>query len=42
MHDESHFLGLAIDEDGEAGMTSDRIKEWVAQLQAELGVAVAV
>lgn len=42
MHDDSHFLGLVIDEDGEAGMTSDRIKEWVAQLQAELGVAVAV
>jgi flavodoxin I len=42
MHDESHFLGLVIDEDGEAEMTSDRIKEWVAQLQAELGVAVAV
>jgi flavodoxin I len=42
MHDESHFLGLVIDEDGEAEMTADRIKDWVAQLHAELGVAVAV
>ena len=42
MYDESHFLGLVIDEDGEAEQTPDRVREWVAQLHSELGAAVAV
>lgn len=39
LHDETHFLGLALDEDHEPFLTADRIAAWVAQLQTELMAA---
>ncbi|MBD1875950.1 flavodoxin FldA [Nodosilinea sp. FACHB-131] len=32
------FVGLAIDEDNQAELTSDRIKTWVTQLKSAFGV----
>lgn len=37
---ETHFLGLALDEDQEADLSEDRIKEWVAQIKSELAIEV--
>lgn len=36
LHDDSRFLGLAIDEDHESFLTADRVAAWVAQVQSEL------
>ena len=38
LYDDSHFLGVVIDEDGEAELPPERIERWVVQLLAELGV----
>ncbi len=35
---DSHFLGLALDDDNQPDQTADRIKKWVKQLQDELGL----
>ncbi|MBD2165565.1 flavodoxin FldA [Calothrix membranacea FACHB-236] len=32
------FVGLAIDEDNQSDLTDERIKTWVSQLKAELGL----
>jgi flavodoxin I len=32
------FVGLAIDEDNQSGLTGDRIKTWVKQLKHEFGL----
>lgn len=34
--DESHFIGLAIDEDRQADLTQDRITQWVTQVKKEM------
>lgn len=35
---EDHFLGLGVDQDGQEGMTANRIKEWVAQIREQFGL----
>ncbi len=41
LYDESHFLGLGLDEDNEADLTEDRIRAWLLQVVAELGFDVS-
>lgn len=41
LYDESHFLGVVLDEDGEAEKSPERISTWIAQLLGELGVSTA-
>ena len=36
--DENHFIGLAIDEDRQPELTSERINTWVKQLNTELNL----
>ena len=36
--DEKHFVGLAIDEDQQEEMTSDRLNSWCEQIHAEFGL----
>ncbi|WP_271273280.1 flavodoxin FldB [Aliamphritea hakodatensis] len=36
--DASQFVGLALDDDGQAGETDERIAEWCAQIKPELGL----
>ena len=36
--DETHFVGLAIDEDNQPELTDERIKAWCAQIKPELGL----
>ena len=36
--DENHFIGLAIDEDRQPELTSERINIWVKQLSTELNL----
>ena len=36
--DENHFVGLAIDEDRQAELTEQRIKQWVEQVKQEMGI----
>ena len=35
---DGEFVGLALDEDNESGLTAERIKEWCAQLKSEAGL----
>ncbi|HRL10247.1 MAG TPA: flavodoxin [Aggregatilineales bacterium] len=35
---EDHLLGLGIDQDGQEGMTGDRIKQWVVQVKEQFGL----
>jgi flavodoxin I len=35
---DDQFVGLALDEDNESGLTGKRIKEWVAQIKTEFGL----
>lgn len=41
MHDDAHFLGVVIDEDGEPEKTDERLDRWVAQLRSELNLPEA-
>ncbi|WP_392561816.1 flavodoxin FldA [Orbus sturtevantii] len=34
--DDTHFIGLAIDEDRQADLTEERITQWVAQVKEEM------
>jgi flavodoxin I len=36
--DENHFIGLAIDEDRQPELTSERINTWIKQLSTELNL----
>lgn len=36
MADDNHFLGLAIDEDRQPELTSERVEKWVKQISDEL------
>ena len=38
IHDKTHFIGLAIDEDQQFELTDERIEQWVIQLYAEKAV----
>lgn len=38
VHDKTHFIGLAIDEDQQFDLTDQRIEQWVIQLYAERAV----
>jgi flavodoxin I len=33
------FLGLALDDDNEAELTEERIRDWVGQLVVDFGIA---
>lgn len=35
---EDHFIGLGIDEDGQQGMTPERVVTWVQQVKDEFGL----
>jgi len=35
---EDHFVGLGVDEDGQSGMTPDRVTKWASQVKEEFGV----
>lgn len=35
---EDHFVGLGVDEDGQSGMTPERLTKWVAQVKDEFGL----
>tara|TARA_B100000686_G_scaffold171978_1_gene179173 strand:- start:1719 stop:2249 length:531 start_codon:yes stop_codon:yes gene_type:complete len=37
-YDESHFLGLGLDEDNESELTDDRIKAWLLKVMQDLGL----
>lgn len=37
--DESQFVGLALDDDGQTGETDERIAVWCEQIKPELGLA---
>jgi flavodoxin I len=39
MFDADHFLGLGLDEENQAEMHEDRVKEWTQQLLSELGMS---
>ncbi|MGJ8646494.1 MAG: flavodoxin [Marinomonas colpomeniae] len=41
VHDKTHFIGLAIDEDQQFDLTDQRIEQWVIQLYAERAVEAA-
>lgn len=41
VHDNSQFIGLAIDEDQQFELTDERIEQWVIQLYAERAVEAA-
>lgn len=41
IHDNEHFVGLAIDEDQQFELTDQRIEQWVIQLYAERTLEVA-
>ncbi len=41
LFDESHFLGLGLDEDNEPELTEERVHAWLMQVVAELGFDVA-
>ncbi|OCG30016.1 flavodoxin [Gilliamella sp. Choc4-2] len=36
--DNTHFVGLAIDEDRQPELTDERINTWIKQVQAEMGI----
>ncbi len=36
--DDTHFVGLAIDEDRQPELTDERIEQWVNQVVAEMGI----
>ena len=38
MYDESHFLGLGLDQDNEEELHEDRVKSWTTQILKELGL----
>ncbi|WP_042144274.1 MULTISPECIES: flavodoxin FldA [unclassified Pseudoalteromonas] len=39
MADDSHFVGLGIDEDRQPELTNDRVKQWCAQIFEEMCLA---
>lgn len=41
LYDESHFLGLGLDEDNEPELTEERIRAWLLQVVTELGFDVS-
>ena len=36
--EDGKFMGLALDNDNDAGLTDDRITAWVKQLKGEFGL----
>ncbi|MEL6899264.1 MAG: flavodoxin, partial [Planctomycetota bacterium] len=36
MHNETHLMGLALDEDNEPELTEERIEKWLQQLRTEV------
>ncbi|VFP85941.1 flavodoxin FldA [Candidatus Erwinia haradaeae] len=41
MLDDTHFLGLAIDEDRQPELTNDRVNRWVEQISHELNLKIS-
>ncbi len=39
---ESHFYGLALDNDNESQLTDDRLETWISQVKVELKEALAI
>lgn len=39
LHDETHFLGLGLDEDNEPELTDGRIQDWLTQIVKEAGIS---
>ena len=39
MADDTHFVGLGIDEDRQPELTKERVKQWCKQLQEEMYLA---
>ena len=36
--DDSHFIGLAIDEDRQPELTNERVAKWVEQIREEMSL----
>ena len=41
MYDESHFLGLGLDEDNEPELTEERVKSWLVKVMTDAGLLEA-